>query len=90
MNNWESQYTIDAKASDVKEKFVKWSFDKDYLGNKMIKLKFNNIISKVVWHSKGDYFATMIHNIQTSSQVMIHSLGRTTSTRPFSSAKGIV
>ena len=63
----EAQYTLDAKASDTKEKFVQWTFEDDYLGIKSIKMKFKNIISKMVWHSKGDYFATMMHNIQTSS-----------------------
>lgn len=49
-----------------------------------------HIIKQVVWHSKGDYFSTMAHNIQTSSQVMIHSLSRSNSTRPFTQSKGIV
>jgi len=26
-------------------------------------MHFQNIISKIVWHSKGDYFATMANNI---------------------------
>lgn len=60
---WEAQYTLDAKASENKEKFVKWSFSDDYMGKKLIIMKFNNIISKVAWHSKGDYFSTMMHNI---------------------------
>jgi hypothetical protein len=49
----------------------------------MVKIEFKHLIAKVVWHSKGDYFATMAHNVQTSSQVMIHSLSRSNSTRPF-------
>jgi len=32
-------------------------------GIKMIKITFEKIIKSVVWHSKGDYFATMAHNI---------------------------
>jgi hypothetical protein len=56
----------------------------------MIKIVFKHMISKVVWHTKGDYFATMAHNVQTSSQVMIHSLSRSNSTRPFNQSKGIV
>ena len=84
MDQWEKQYQLDVKANDQKEKFVKWKFENDgCLGMKMIKMDFNKVISKIVWHSKGDYFATMANNIQTSSQVMIHSLSRSNSTRPF-------
>ena len=84
MEEWQRQYNIDKKASDQKEKFVKWEFlNDDCKGALMIKMKFHHVISKIAWHSKGDYFSTMAHNIQTSSQVMIHSLSRTSSTRPF-------
>jgi ribosome biogenesis protein ERB1 len=30
MASWANQYSIDVKASDTKEKYVKWSFEKDY------------------------------------------------------------
>jgi len=70
---------------------VKWIFEDDpCLGNRMIRMDFGKVISKVVWHSKGDYFATMANNIQTSSQVMVHSLSRSNSMRPFTQSKGIV
>jgi len=92
MEKWEQQYSIEVKASgsDVKEKFVKWTFENDSHGNKSIRMKFTHIMSQVAWHSKGDYFSTMAHNVQTSSQVMIHSLQRSTSTRPFNQSKGII
>jgi len=32
----------------------------------MIKINFNHIIKSVVWHSKGDYLASMIYNLQSS------------------------
>ena len=56
----------------------------------MIKMTFPNIIKQVVWHQKGDYFATMAHNVQSSTQVVIHSLSKANSVRPFTQAKGIV
>lgn len=91
MVQWQRQYELDAKASTEKEKYVKWRFENDNcLSNTMIKMDFGKIISKVVWHSKGDYFSTLAHNIQTSSQVLIHSLSRSNSTRPFTQSKGIV
>ena len=90
METWKAQYELDAKASEDKEKFVKWKFENDSYGKMMIRMEFGKIISKVVWHSKGDYFSTMAHNIQTASQVMIHSLNRSNSTRPFTQSKGII
>lgn len=62
---WETQYNIDAKANELKEKFVSWSFVEDGLtpGTKAIKMKFQYVISKLIWHPKGDYFATMANNI---------------------------
>jgi ribosome biogenesis protein ERB1 len=56
----------------------------------MMKISFQNIIKSVVWHQKGDYFATMAHNIQSSLQIMINSLSKASAQRPFSQAKGIV
>jgi hypothetical protein len=68
MQEWEKQYEIERKASDQKEKYVKWKFEEDScLGFKMIKMDFGKIMSRICWHSKGDYFATLAHNIQTSS-----------------------
>ena len=86
----ESAYVLDAKANPEKEKYAKWMFENDSSGHRSIKMKLGNIVSKVVWHLKGDYFATLLHNIQTSSQVMIHSLSKSNSTRPFTQSKGIV
>jgi ribosome biogenesis protein ERB1 len=44
----------------------------------------------VVWHAKGDYFATMAHNVQSTSQVLIHSLSGISTQKPFTSCKGII
>jgi len=49
--------------NDKKEQFLKWEFLNDERGVKMIRITFQNIIKSVIWHSKGDYFATMAHNI---------------------------
>jgi ribosome biogenesis protein ERB1 len=71
-------YALDKKANDKKEQFCSWNFTEDYRGEPMISLHLKNVISKVVWHPKGDYFATMAHNVQMTSQVLIHSLSRST------------
>lgn len=67
INEIENRYKIDAAANDQKENYAAWKFENDDYGNKMIKIEFKHVIAKVIWHSKGDYFATMAHNIQTSS-----------------------
>ena len=86
----ERKYNIDATANDQKEKYCKWRFDKDSYGKKLLKISFGRCISKVVWHVKGDYFATLANNVQSTSQVLIHSISKNNSTRPFTQAKGIV
>lgn len=53
-------------------------------------MKFTNVVSKLAWHPKGDFLATMGHNVQATHQVLIHSVSKGTSLRPFSTTKGIV
>jgi len=48
------------------------------------------VIKRVVWHAKGDFFATMADNVQSTSQVLIHSLSKGVSQKPFTQTKGIV
>jgi len=56
----------------------------------MIMIKMTNITSRLVWHPKGDYLGTMAHNVQLSSQVLIHSLSKASTMKPFGAAKGII
>ncbi len=90
MDQAEKNYAADVLLNDKKEQFWKWTFSADSYGRKQIKLVFQHIIKTVVWHSKGDYFATMAQNVQSSTQVVIHSLSKSSSQRPFTQAKGIV
>ena len=53
-------------------------------------LEFEYILKKIDWHSKGDYFATLASNIQVSTQVLIHSLSKAQTQKPFSKSKGII
>lgn len=48
---------------DTKANVCKWIFKNDHRGEPMITMEFKNVISKLVWHAKGDYFATMAHNV---------------------------
>lgn len=56
----------------------------------MVTLTLKHVISKVCWHPKGDYISTMASGIQSSSQVLIHSVSKATSQKPFSTTKGII
>ena len=46
------------------------------------------VIKTLVWHNKGDYFATLSKNAQGKSQVYIHSLTKMTHQLPISHIKG--
>lgn len=54
-----------------------------------LKLVFTKTISSVVWHRKGDYFATVSPEAQ-SSAVQIHQLSKGSSQNPFSKSLGMV
>jgi len=56
-------YDLDKAASSKKEVLSSWSFEEDYKNQKQILIKHNNITSRLVWHPKGDYLATMAHNL---------------------------
>jgi hypothetical protein len=45
----------------------------------MVTLTLKHVISNVCWHPKGDYLATMAHNLQATSQVLIHSVSKASS-----------
>ena len=52
-------------------------------------MKWNQgLIKDIVWHNKGDYFATLSKNAQGKSQVFIHSLTKMTHQLPISHIKG--
>lgn len=66
INQTKDFYEIDLTASgaEVKENLVKWNFAKDLKNDQIaVTLKFKQIISRLTWHPKGDYFASMAHNL---------------------------
>jgi ribosome biogenesis protein ERB1 len=70
---------------------VKWTFCKEPRKDQVyVTMVFKQIISRLVWHPRGDYFATMAHNFQSTAQVIIHSLRKGSSQKPFSQTKGII
>ena len=60
------------------------------LQDRRIEIKLDVVPHKLVWHTKGDYFATVASHTQTTSQILIHSLSKSKSQVPFAKAKGIV
>ena len=73
----------------------KWDFIDETNGEYIQKdarviLEWEYILKKLDWHSKGDYFATLADNVQVSTQVLIHSLSKAQTQKPFSKSKGII
>jgi ribosome biogenesis protein ERB1 len=78
-----------------KKPTCKWEFlehsNKDFTERDIrVNMEFEHILKKIDWHAKGDYFATLADSIQTSTQVLIHSLSKAQTQKPFSKSKGII
>ncbi|XP_064641082.1 ribosome biogenesis protein bop1-like isoform X2 [Lineus longissimus] len=54
-----------------------------------LRLSHANPVSQVTWHSRGDYFATLMPEGQSMS-VVIHQLSKRKSQSPFKKSKGLV
>jgi len=67
-------YRLEAAAADKKELHCTWEFK-----DEMTTLTLKHLISNLCWHPKGDYFSTMAHNLQATTQVLIHSVSKATS-----------
>eukprot|EP01022_Parablepharisma_sp_SALTPOND_P036115 TRINITY_DN976_c0_g1_i1.p1 TRINITY_DN976_c0_g1~~TRINITY_DN976_c0_g1_i1.p1 ORF type:complete len:1142 (+),score=102.52 TRINITY_DN976_c0_g1_i1:9391-12816(+) len=74
---------------------VVWEYyadtDSEYtLKHKRVHIKLEVVPQKLVWHGKGDYFATVASHTQTAKQVLVHSLSKSRSQALFAKSKGIV
>ena len=74
---------------------AEWTYcaedSEDYImKGRRINIKLEFVPRKLVWHAKGDYFATVAVHTQTTKQVLVHSLSKSKSQIPFSKSKGIV
>jgi ribosome biogenesis protein ERB1 len=95
LSEFKSNFVPVIDTTSTKKPACKWEFtdenDRQHFEHDLrVKLEFEHIIKKVDWHSKGDYFATLADNIQTSTQVLIHSLSKAQTQKPFSKSKGII
>ncbi|KAJ3348632.1 Ribosome biogenesis protein 1 [Kappamyces sp. JEL0680] len=57
--------------------------------NVLLELEFKKAVSSVIWHRKGDYFATVCPDAN-SSAVQLHQLSKGASQNPFKKSLGIV
>ncbi|EDO39231.1 predicted protein, partial [Nematostella vectensis] len=76
---------------DSRESAVEWgaSDAEEYKQGIRLILKHIKAISKITWHAKGDYFATLLPQGGNKS-VFIHQLSKRRSQCPFKKAKGLV
>jgi acetolactate synthase regulatory subunit len=63
LENTKKTYQLDVAAKDKPDNNLKWAFTTDYRGVEMVQMTFTHVIKTVIWHSKGDYLATMAYNI---------------------------
>ncbi|GFU64545.1 ribosome biogenesis protein bop1 [Trichonephila clavipes] len=73
------------------DKAVSWKLPTEKqkaLGIKLI-LSHSKEVKQIVWHAKGDYFATVLNNAGFKS-IVIHQLSKFQSQVPFQKLKGIV
>ena len=74
---------------------VTWEYysntDSEYtLKHKRVNIKLDVVPRKLVWHAKGDYFATVASHTQTTKQVLVHCLSKSKTQTLFAKSKGIV
>jgi ribosome biogenesis protein ERB1 len=87
---------IREKNTNTEENEVKeyaWKIPKDNSTKQRSGIVFyikwkSGVLDNLIWHCKGDYFATLSKNSQGKSQVYIHSLSRLIHQTPFSKIKG--
>lgn len=72
---------------------IKWTNKKkemkDYPAGTLIAIEHFKAVSKVTWHAKGDYFASLCPEGDNKS-VFIHQLSKWRTQLPFNKAKGLV
>lgn len=69
-----------------------WEFLENNESEKDLKIKinFNNEVKYVAFHAKGDYFTTVCPEAGQGDIVIVHSLEKASSERPFNKAKSDV
>lgn len=53
-------------------------------------IALNHFPTSVVWHRKGDYFASVASRAQTSSALLVHRISQAKSQAPFHKAQGLI
>ncbi|KAI9341276.1 NUC169 domain-containing protein [Zopfochytrium polystomum] len=59
-------------------------------GDTACQIEVGQVVSKVSWHRRGDYFLSISSDSSSKSSVQIHQLSKRSSQRPFSKPIGLV
>ena len=70
---------VEIEPQDTDNEYAEWKFK-----NEEIKIKLRKGVRQMVWHNKGDYFATLCKRENVSRKVLVHSLSRFKSQKIFS------
>lgn len=82
----------ESKNSYKEESLIPWEFFENKENEKDLKIKINfkNEVKYVVFHAKGDYLATICPEAGQGDIVIVHSLEKASSERPFNKSKSDV
>ncbi|VDN42719.1 unnamed protein product [Gongylonema pulchrum] len=80
-----TKYLAELREQVSQDESLQWKHEKDGC----ISVDLGYVARQVVWHHKGDYFATFAGS-ESPKLIYIHQLSRCKSQRPFSRLKGIV
>ena len=82
----------ESKKAYKEESIIPWEFleNKESEKDLKIKINLNHEVKSVVFHSKGDYLATICPEAGQGDIVIVHSLEKASSERPFNKAKSDV
>jgi ribosome biogenesis protein ERB1 len=80
-----------SSTSTEKKCGIEWqkADDKQWIQGYRFIVTHQKEVKQVIWHGKGDYFATMVPQADSKS-VLIHQLSRRRSQQPFTKLKGLV
>ncbi|KAL3998017.1 BOP1NT (NUC169) domain family protein [Acanthocheilonema viteae] len=80
-----TEYLSKLRCESSESDTLKWKYE----GKGKISIDLGYIARQVVWHYKGDYFATFA-NSKSPKLIYIHQLSKCKSQRPFSRLKGLM
>lgn len=92
INTFEDSQDENVQNGDERKQLVDWTVvepGKEFKDGFRLILNHKKPVSKVSWHGKGDYFASILPG-NGHTQVLLHQLTKRRSQNPFSKCKGLV